>query len=157
MEPASIDWGLSLDQTLLIVALILVLVDLFTVPDTLTHVSYVIVAVVVARLFDIHILYRIIVGICTWAVIVACHYLFWKSFVESIVNRFIAPDRFKEGGRGLVGAEARVAEIDGKKMLRVRGDLWQCKNISEFQDGDTVKVVAEKDGLLSAEPIERSQ
>jgi len=157
LEPAFIDWGLSLDQTLLLVAVIFVLVDFFFAPDTFTHVSYVLVAFVVARQFDIHVLYRIIIGICTWAVIVTLHYLFWRSFLENIVNRHIAPDRYREGARGLVGTEAEVVEIEGKKLLRVKGDLWKCNNINDYNSGDTVRVVSENDGLLTAEPIERSQ
>jgi membrane protein implicated in regulation of membrane protease activity len=136
---------------------ILVLVDFFVLSDILTHIAYVLVAIVVARLFELQLLYRIIIGVCTWFAVVACHYVFWRSFVQTFVNKVISPDKYKEGARGLVGLEGKIEEAEGRKMLRLKGDLWQCSNSDEFKDGDNVKVAEETDGLLTVEPIERSQ
>lgn len=157
MQEASFSWGLTLDHTLLVLALILVLLDFFFAPDTLTHVSYVLVSVVIARQFDVHIMYQVVIGICSWGAIITFHFLVWRTLIQKIVNTYISPDKFLEGARGLVGEEGRIVDIEGKKMIRVKGDLWKCSNIDQFDDGATIKIVSQTDGILTAESVERSQ
>ena len=151
------EWGMSLNITLLLLALILMLVDFFFQTDIPTHVAYVILAFLVARNVDLHIMYRVIIGVSAWGVIVAFHYLVWRSVVQTVTNTLIAPDRYTSGADGLVGRAGTVEEIDGKKVLRVRGDFWACSNIDDFSDGDKVEVTAVADGILTAKIQERSQ
>ncbi len=151
------EWGMSLNLTLLLLAVILMLIDFFFQTDIPTHIAYMILAFLIARNVDLHIMYRVIIGVCAWGAIVAFHYLVWRSVVQTVTNTLIAPDRYKSGADGLVGRAGTIEEIHGVKMLRVRGDFWACSNIEDFSDGDKVEVTAVADGVLTAKIQERSQ
>ena len=53
-------WGLSLNQTIILVAAILVAIDFFIPTDVPTHVAYILICVLVAINIDAHILIKIL-------------------------------------------------------------------------------------------------
>jgi membrane protein implicated in regulation of membrane protease activity len=147
-------WGLSLNQTVLSVAAILVVVDFFIPTDVPTHIAYVLVCALVAINVDAHILVKILCALLAWFAIVAFHYSFWRATVQKVVNSIIAPDRFRSGAEGVVGSQGTVRIVDGNTMVRVKGDLWPCRGADALADGTSVKVVSQTDGEL--EVAERS-
>lgn len=148
-------WGLSLNQTVILIAIILVLLDIFVPSEIPTHIAYVLVSGLVALNVDAHALVRIIIALLAWFSLVSFHYFIWRSFVQRLVNQVIAPDRFKGGAEGIVGAVGVIRVIEGKVMVSVSGDLWPCSRFENSVDGESVKVVSEKDGVLEVKNLER--
>lgn len=144
-------WGLSLPQTLLVIALILIIVDVCIQSDVATHLAYVLVAVAVAYWTPVHILFRIIVGLLAWGGLVYFHYTLWRSVMTHLVNRLVAPTKYKSGTEGLVGLKGTIKLIDGKKMVSVQGDLWDYESQQEPPAGADVTILGEQDGLLHVE------
>ena len=148
-------WGLSLPQTLLVVALILAIADIFVQSDVATHVAYVLVSIAVVIWTPVHPLFRVIVGLVAYAALVYLHYAFWREIASSWVNKKIAPTKYRSGIRGLIGEEAVIREIDGKQMLSCQGDLWNFESAEELREGAPVEIVGERGGVLIVEPIQK--
>lgn len=144
-------WGLSLNETLLIVALILVVVDFFLATDIPTHIAYVLVAFVVTMQIPAHLLYQILGGLVTWFVLVTFHYLVWRNVLKTVSNRFVAPDRHKLAAERAVGADGEIKDVEGKKMVSIEGDLWPIDGGDDLEPGTKVKVVAQESGAVRVE------
>ena len=106
-------WGLSLPQTLLLLGLILMLVDVFFQEDQATHIAYILGAIAVALWVPVHPLYRVLIGLVAWAGIVYLHYAVWREFVSQFVNRVVAPTRYRSGVRGLLGETGKIQGDSG--------------------------------------------
>lgn len=150
-------WGLTLNQTLLLLAAILIIVDFFLSTDVVTHVAYVIVAFVIARSTGLHFMYQILIGLVAWFAIVAFHYLVWRGITHWVANTLIAPDRYRSGADGLVGETGVVKRLDDVAMVELRGDLWPCKGAAAFATGDRVRVTGVNEGVLTVQAEERSE
>ena len=141
-------WGLSLNQTVILIAIILVLIDIFVPSEIPTHIAYILLSGLVALNIDAHTLVRIVVALLAWFSLVAFHYFIWRSFVQKFVNQVIAPDRFKGGAEGVVGMVGVIRVIEGNVMVKVSGDLWPCSGSGDWADGESVTIVSEEDGEL---------
>ena len=148
-------WGLSADHTFLLLAVILVIVDFFVGTDILSHIAYIIFSVVIARNMPFHIMYKILIGLAAWFAIVACHYLFFRRFVQTVVDRFIAPDKYRSGADGLVGMTGCIREVEETKMVELEGDLWPIEPNDDLQPSQEVIVTKNHNGILTVESIEK--
>lgn len=150
-------WGLSGPQTLVVVALILVVVDIFIQSDVATHVAYILISIAVAWLVPVQVLFRVLVGLAAWGFLVYIHYSLWRKFATHFVNRVIAPTKFRAGARGLIGSTGVVKEIDGRKMVSLQGDLWPYEGPADMPPGSTVEVIGERGGVLKIMLLEKGE
>jgi membrane protein implicated in regulation of membrane protease activity len=141
-------WGLSLTPTILLIAAILIVVDFFIPSDIPTHISYVLICLLVLINVQAHFLIKIIFSLLTWFSLVAFHYYVWRAIVQKFVNNIIAPDRYRSSIDGIVGSHGKIREIDGNKMVAVKGDLWPCREAHTLEDGDSIIVISQNDGEL---------
>jgi membrane protein implicated in regulation of membrane protease activity len=146
MEGLTELWGLSLNQMVILIAVILVVVDFFFTTDIPTHIAYILICVLVAINIDAHILIKILCVLLTWFALVAFHYFIWRKILLKVVNT-IAPDRFRAGAEGAIGDSGIIMEVDGTKMVKVKGDLWPCRGVETLVDGTEVTVISAKDGI----------
>ena len=149
-------WGLTLNETLFILAVILIVADFFWQTDIPTHIAYIILSVLIAINIPFHFMYKILIGLLAWFAIVGFHYLFWRQFIQTIINKFIAPDKYKDGADGLVDMIGEIREIEQQKMVMVKGDLWPIDPTENVRAGEKVKVVKVKNGILTVKTIEGS-
>ena len=147
-------WGLSLTETLVLLGVFLILVDVFFLSDVPSLIAYVLISVAVVHQFDVHILYKLIIGVPIWFGLIALHYTAWKHIIQKISNQIIAPDRFHAGAEGLVGSIGQVQEHDNIKMVEIKGDLWNYEYPTDLKVGTAVRVESVKDGVLTIKPVE---
>ena len=140
-------WGLSANHTLLILAVILVIVDFFVGTDILSHIAYIIFSVVIARNMPFHIMYKILIGFAAWFAIIACHYMFFRRFVQMVVDKVIAPDKYRSGTEGLISMTGSIKEVDG--------DLWPIEPNEDLRPSQEVKVTKVPNGILTVESVEK--
>jgi membrane protein implicated in regulation of membrane protease activity len=141
-------WGLSLPLTLVILALVLFLIDIFFQSDIATHAAYVLIALAIAYWAPVHILFRIIIGVVAWAILVWVHYSLWRHIVTHFVNHVIAPTRYRSGAQALIGEAGTIKEINGQKMVSAQGDLWPFECEIDLPNGAPVRIVGAKSGVL---------
>ena len=147
-------WGLSAQETLLLVGVILMLVDFFVQSDVLTHVAYVIFACLIASFAPLHIMFKILIGFGAWVGLIYIHYSVWRDFVTHFANRIVAPTKYHTGPRGLVGKLGHIKIIDSKPMVSVEGDLWTYEAHKALPAGTPVRIVGERGGNLHVEMLE---
>lgn len=155
MESFIDSWGLSLNQTLLLLAVILIIADFFVGTDILSHIAYVIFCIVIARNMPFHIMYKILIALAAWFAIVACHYMFFRRFVQTVVDKFIAPDKYRSGAEGLVGMTGSIKEVEETKMVELEGDLWPIEPNEDLRPSQQVKVTKAQNGILTVESVDK--
>ena len=148
-------WGLSVNHTLLLLAVILVIVDFFVSTDILSHIAYIIFSIVIARNMPFHVMYKILIALAAWFAIVACHYMFFRRFVQKAVDRVIAPDKYRSGAEGLVGMTGSIRKVEETKMIELEGDLWPIEPNEDLHPGQKVKVTKAQNGILTVESVEK--
>lgn len=142
------------NTSLLLAALILILVDFFLISDVTTHIAYILICFVIARSVDAGIQYQIIVGLLSWFAVVTFHYVILRSVILKFANKFLSPDKYKTGAAGLVGETGEVVKKENTTMIRARGDLWPVAEQEKLQDGQQVKILSRKKGVLIVETFE---
>ncbi len=76
--------GMTINEILIVSAIILILVDIFFASDLPTHLAYIIVTFTLAKEIDMPILYQILFGILIWIALVVFHYTIWRKVIEKI-------------------------------------------------------------------------
>jgi membrane protein implicated in regulation of membrane protease activity len=146
-------WGLSLPQTLIVIAAILVILDILFQSDVATLIAYTLVSVAVAIWVPVHPLFRVLIGMVAWGGLVYVHYTLWREFATLLVNRVIAPTRYRSGAKGLIGTTATVKEVGGQKMVSAQGDLWSFTCSEDPSPDAKVRILAERGGVLDIEIV----
>jgi membrane protein implicated in regulation of membrane protease activity len=134
-------WGLSLNQTILLIAAILFVIDFFINSDVPTHISYILLCFLVALNVHAHILVKALCGLLAWFLLVFFHYWVWKEFLQKFTDNFVAPDKIKSGPESLIGVRGEVKIIEEIRMVLVKGDLWPIAEPEKFADGDLVVII----------------
>jgi membrane protein implicated in regulation of membrane protease activity len=141
---------MSLTESMLVIAAILVVIDFFILNDITTHIAFILICLVLMRLVDYPFLYEVLFGLVCWFILVVFHYMVWRKLVLKFVNKHVSPDRYLEGARGLVGEIGIIESTKSIQMVRVAGDLWNFESESGIQlnDETTVEIVSEENGVL---------
>jgi membrane protein implicated in regulation of membrane protease activity len=150
-------WGLSFDQTMLLGAIFLIVIDIFFASDIPTHTGYVLIAVVVGRFVPAHVMLQVLCGVIAWCGIVVFHYTLWRTFIQAIVNRKIAPDRYQPSTETLNGSVGRIREISGEQLVEIDDELWLFTGSDDLVVDDEVTVVSSQGGTLVVSRRQRKE
>ena len=115
---------MSLTESLILISVILILIDVFFLSDIPTMVAYVILSYAFGRELPFDFLYQIIGGLLVYFFLIAFHYLFFKNLIQNISNKIIAPDKFKSHTEAIIGKEGTIEIIEGTPAVRGEGNLW---------------------------------
>lgn len=132
---------MTINEILVVSALILILVDIFFNSDIPTQLAYIILTFLFAKEIDLPILYQVLFGILIWVALVVFHYLVWRKAIEKINDKFIAPSKHVGGLEGFIGQEGVIKEIEGKKFLFINDEVHQFETDKEIQIGNTYVVL----------------
>ena len=149
MEALTDIWGLTLNQTLLLLALILIIIDIFIPTDVPTHIAYVLLCTLVGINIPFHFLIKILGGLTAYFGLILFHYFVWRATMQKFVNTVLAPDKFHAGAKGIVGYTGVIRKIGEKQMVKVKGDLWPCRGADKLSDGTRVWIDSAENGLLN--------
>jgi membrane protein implicated in regulation of membrane protease activity len=139
---------MGLNEYLIVAALILIAIDIFVVSDIPTHIAYVILTFVVSKELPFHFMYKILLGVAIWFILVAFHYFIWKRFIVKLVNKFIAPEKRKAGLDSHLNQSGIIRRIEGKDLVQIQEELYTYSSSHVFQDGDKVTVIGNADNML---------
>lgn len=140
--------GMTINEILIISAIILILVDIFFASDFPTHLAYIIVTFTIAKEIDMPILYQILFGILIWVVLVIFHYTIWRKVIEKINDKLIAPSKHKGGLDGFIGKEGIIKEVEGEKYIFINDEIHQFETDKEIIVGNKYKVLNIKSNKL---------
>ena len=144
-------WGLTFTQTLLVVSAILVILDLFILSDVPTQVAYVLLSWAICVQFDQPVLVQVLIGVVAWIGLVLFHYMVWRGLLERVAKK-VAPARYTSGPDRLKGKRGLIKFIEGQSLISVEGELHKFESGVPVRGGETVTVIAQRDGYLIVEP-----
>ena len=136
-------------ESLLIIALILVILDFFINTDLLTHCAYLLLTSIVYMEIEAQWFYKLLFAILSWFIIVAFHYLVWKRFMTFFSDKLIAPDKHQSGADGLIGKTGSVKYVDGVPMLKVADTLYEFHSTEKLQDCQLAEVTSVDGTILN--------
>lgn len=140
--------GMTINEVLIVSAIILVLVDIFFNSDIPTHIAYIILTFTFAKEIDMPILYQILFGILIWVLLVVFHYLVWRKVIEKINDKFIAPSKHKGGLEGFIGQEGIIKNIEGEFFLCINDEIHQFETDKIIANGNKYIVLNVKSNKL---------
>ena len=140
--------GMTINEILIVSAIILILVDIFFASDIPTHIAYIILTFTFAKEIDMPILYQILFGILIWVSLVAFHYLVWRKVIEKINDKFIAPSKHIGGLEGFIGQEGIIKEIEGEKFFFINDEVHQFETDKKITIGNKYIVLNIKSNKL---------
>lgn len=135
---------ISLNHTLVVVALILILADVFIAVDVPTHIAYVILAYVIGTSFDLPTAYKALVGLVSWFFLIGFHYFFFRNYITRFISQVFAKDKYRSPEEELINYEGKVVLIEEKLFIEVRGELFAVYG-DAVGPGDLVQIL-EVDG-----------
>jgi membrane protein implicated in regulation of membrane protease activity len=140
--------GMTINEILIVSAILLIIVDIFFASDFPTHLAYIILTFTIAKEIDMPILYQILFGVLIWFALVVFHYTLWRKFIEKIDDKLIAPTKHKSGIDGFIGAEGVIKEIEGRKYILINDEVHQFETEKEITIGNTYTVINTKSNKL---------
>ncbi len=131
------------DQTFILIAVILILIDIFLPTDITTFIAYIILSYLIAHNIDLPILYQIIIGILIWWTMVALHYTVFRKFIRRFTDKFIAPTKINSGIAAHFGKTAQIKMIDSKLLVQVEDEVYPFieQQGRECKPGDLVTII----------------
>jgi len=141
--------GMTINEILIVSAIILILVDIFFASDFPTHLAYIILTFTIAKEIDMPILYQILFGILIWVALVVFHYTIWRKVIEKINDKLIAPSKHKGGLDGFIGKEGIIKEVEGEKYILINDEIHQFETDKEIIVGSKYKVLNIKSNKLT--------
>ena len=125
------------------IAVILILIDIFFLTDILIILAAAIISFAIAKDIPMSLLYQIIIGLLTFFSALIIYYLGFKKFIQTVTNRFIAPTNYKEFKSAIEGKTGVIEKIDVNTMIRFNGELWDLHNQSRINisAGDEVSII----------------
>ncbi|NOQ26672.1 MAG: hypothetical protein GQ564_15035 [Bacteroidales bacterium] len=143
-------FGMTINEILVVLALFLIVIDIFFASDVPTHVAYVLLTIRFAKEIDMSILYQLLFGVLIWFALVAFHYTLWRKVIEKINDKFISPRKHTGGIDGLVGKEGIIKEVEGEIFISIHDELHQFETETdkEVKVGDKCIVLKTKSNRL---------
>lgn len=139
---------MTINEILIVSAIILILVDIIFASDLPTHLAYIIVTFTMAKEIDMPILYQILFGILIWAALVVFHYTVWRKIIEKLNDNLIAPSIHKGGLDGFIDKEGIIKEVEGEKYILINDEIHQFESDKEITVGNKYKVIKTKSNKL---------
>ena len=128
---------MSSSEILLVLALILILIDIFFVSDIPTHLAHFLITIAIVKNINDYFLYQVLYGLLILFSLVIFHYFVWRKILEEINDRFISPRKHIDGYQGLVGKTGIIQDFDGKLAILVGEEIFQFHSDSPVNVGET--------------------
>lgn len=147
--------GLNVNVYLILLAVILYVADFFIAAEIATWVSFIIVAIVVTKEIPLgisdmitNILVRVLIAIVVLAGLILLHYKVFRKVSANVIDKYVAPDKRKDGVSGSVGRIGVIREIEGRMFIKIDDEVLPFTSEDDFKDKDTGRVVGSSDGVL---------
>ena len=142
--------GMTINEILIVTAILLIVVDIFFASDVPTHIAYILLTFTFAKEINMPILYQILFGVLIWFALVVFHYTILRKVIEKINDKYISPRKHTGGIEGLVGKDGVIKEVEGKKFISINEELYQFENESskEIVEGEKYNILGTKSNKL---------
>ena len=134
-------------ETLLALALLLLILDVFLVSEITTVIAYILVATALVQNLEISLIYQLIIGSSLFGILLLLHFVVWRKTLQNFMNTKVAPDIFVSGQERLIGKKGVIVTLDSSVMVRIEDELVPVINEGNiFSEDDEVIVEGVVDG-----------
>jgi membrane protein implicated in regulation of membrane protease activity len=134
-------------ETLLALALLLLILDVFLASEITTVIAYILVATALVQNLEISIIYQLIIGSSLFGILLLLHFVVWRKTLQNFMNTKVAPDIFVSGQERLIGKKGVIVALDSSVMVRIDDELVPVINEGKnFSENDEVIVEGVIDG-----------
>ena len=134
-------------ETLLALALLLLILDVFLASEITTVIAYILVATALVQNLEISIIYQLIIGSSLFGILLLLHFVVWRKTLQNFMNTKVAPDIFVSGQERLIGKKGVIVTLDSSVMVRIEDELVPVINEGKnFSENDEVIVEGVVDG-----------
>ena len=134
-------------ETLLALALLLLILDVFLASEITTVIAYILVATALVQNLEISIIYQLIIGSSLFGILLLLHFAVWRKTLQNFMNTEVAPDIFVSGQERLIGKKGVIVTLDSSVMVRIEDELVPVINEGKnFSENDEVIVEGVIDG-----------
>lgn len=134
-------------ETLLALALLLLILDVFLASEITTVIAYILVATALVQNLEISIIYQLIIGSSLFGILLLLHFVVWRKTLQNFMNTKVAPDIFVSGQERLIGKKGVIVALDSSVMVRIEDELVPVINEGKnFSENDEVIVEGVIDG-----------
>ena len=119
---------MSSTEILFVLALILILIDIFFVSDIPTHIAHILITIAIVKNINDYFLYQVLYGLLILFSLVIFHYFIWRKILEKINDQYISPSKHIDGYQALVGKTGIIHDFDGKLAILVGEEVFQFQS-----------------------------
>ena len=140
----------------LAIALTVIVLDVFFETELLSVAALLGVSVYFALLFDVAVIWKLLIALLSWLAVTGLFYAVWKRVFAPLIRRCL-PAGANEAIHSAVGAAGEFRIINGKTFVQWNGDLWPVDldepapggGPASLADRQKVTITAVADGVFS--------
>jgi len=110
-------------ETLLAIALLMIIIDVFLVTEITTVIAYILVATALVQNLDVSLIYQLVIGSALFGILLLLHFVVWRQTLQKYMNTQVAPDIFISGQDRLIGKKGVIVFTDSSVMVRIEDEL----------------------------------
>ena len=110
-------------ETLLAIALLMIIIDVFLVTEITTVIAYILVATALVQNLDVSLIYQLVIGSALFGILLLLHFVVWRQTLQKYMNTQVAPDIFISGQDRLIGKKGVIVFKDSSVMVRIEDEL----------------------------------
>ena len=142
-----------MNEYLIAIAITLIVIDFFIASEFPSFVAYLLISYVAVVEVDLDPLYGVAFGAVVFGILLVFHFQVLRAVSSVVIDKFISPDKIPTGDEALVGEMGRVAEVSGKRFVRVGDQLCVFLDNAQLADNTQVKVIGVQETKLVVEPV----
>lgn len=144
---------MGINETVIVIGIILMVIDFFIPYEIPTFIAYILFTGLIGYNLDVPLLYRILISIIAFCLVIALHYFVFRHYLQVLSNKFISPTKYRSGQDHMSGQVGTLRFIENKWFVQSEGDLWECYNISEMEEGKQVVIISMESGKAQIKPM----
>jgi len=110
-------------ETLLAIALLMIIIDVFFQTEITTVIAYILVATALVQNLDVSLIYQMVIGSALFGILLLLHFVVWRQTLQKYMNTKVAPDLFISGQDRLIGKKGVIVFTDSSVMVRIEDEL----------------------------------
>ena len=118
----------NIHETLLLIAALLILIDIFLSYEIPTHIAYILLTIALIIKIQKPMITSLLLSVIIWFAFVVFHYTIWRKLLEKFHDKVLSPRKHIGGIDGLVGKKGVIKEIEGNQFIQIDKDLYQFEN-----------------------------
>lgn len=137
-------------ETLALVALLLIIIDIILSFEYPTHIAYVLLTLFCTLKIKAPLVTSMLLAVIIWFAFITFHYMVWRKQLEKIHDKIISPRKHVGGIERVIGMNGKIKKIEGELFIEVEKEVYQFESVilKEIKEGESHKIINVKSHKL---------